>query len=151
MNRSRLDLTLFKFALYLGFVVCLITGIAIGGSAFGGYSGFSVFGAMIGLLLGAIIGILSAGYGLTLLSINDHLQAVRAALGAPAVEPPARASEARFYYLDANNTAQGPVTLGALRAQLERGELAADTRTAKAGDRVWVELSQLLATQEGKV
>ena len=151
MNRSRLDLALFKFALYLGFVVCLIAGIAIGGSAFSGYQGFSVFGAMVGLLFGAIIGILSAGYGLTLLSINDHLQAVRAALGAPAVEPPARASEARFYYLDANNTAQGPVTLGALRAQLERGELAADTRTAKAGDRVWVELSQLLATQEGKV
>lgn len=150
MNRSRLDLALFKFALYLGFVAFLITGIVVGGAAFGGYGGFSVLGAAIGLLLGALAGILSAGYGLTLLSINDHLQAVRAALDVPAPELPARVSEARFYYVDANNAAQGPLALSALRAQLERGELAAGTRVAKAGDRVWVELSQLLATQEGK-
>jgi hypothetical protein len=150
MNRTRLDLALFKFALYLGFVALLIAGIAIGGAAFAGYRGFSVPGAMIGLLLGAIAGILSAGYGLTLLSINDHLQAIRAASGAQAPELPARAPETRFYYVGADKTAQGPLALSALRAKLERGELAADTRVAKAGDKVWVELAQMLATQEGK-
>ena len=136
--------------LYLGFAAFLIAGIVIGGKAFGGYGGFSGGGAMAGLVFGAIVGILSAGYGLTLLSINDHLQAIRTASGAQAPELPARAPEARFYYVGADKTAQGPLALSALRAKLERGELTADTRVAKAGDKVWVELAQMLATQEGK-
>jgi hypothetical protein len=150
MNRTRLDLALFKFALYLGFIASIIAGIAIGGAAFGGYRGFSGGGAMLGLVSGAIAGILAAGYGLTLLSINDHLQAIRIALGGQAAEPPPRIIEAHYYYLDASKIAQGPLALTALRTKLERGELAADTRVAKSGDKEWVELSQMLAAQEGK-
>lgn len=145
---------LFEVIVWIAFVLIVIAGIGVGAAMSSGYNGPTLAGVFFGMLGGVTAGAIVTGFCMTLLSINEHLSAIRQAVGGEAVAPqpavrsgalkPMPSGESRYHYLDAGNQPQGPVTLAWLREALGRGELAADVRIAQTGDKSWRPLQSVL-------
>lgn len=144
---------LFEVIVWIAFAVIVLAGMGLGAAMSAGFRGPTAGGIFLGFLGGVTVGAIVTGFCMTLLSINDHLLAIRQAMGGEAALPkpathkpaakPARPDESRFHYLDTNNQSQGPVTLKWLNDALARGELTGETWVAKAGDKEWKPLRSL--------
>lgn len=145
---------LFEAIIWVAFALFVIAGIALGAALGGGHRGPSPHGLFFGFLGGVTVGAVVTGFCMTLLSINEHLAAIRNALGGTAAEPASRSGSASrpaesrrdpgYHYMDANNQAQGPVPLDSLRDKVDRGEISPQTWVARPGDKEWTSLKTLL-------
>ncbi len=93
---TSLVLGFFRGILYLQLIGCTVLGYFFGGgmmlpiAAQFGSSGYAHFGGVVGAVIGFLVGTLLVGYGLALLSINDHLARMNAGTDLSPLENPSR-------------------------------------------------------------